>query len=287
MELKHIAARSGRLSTFLKQELGLSTGLMNKLKWSEKLFVNGIPRHADFPVQIGDIITADLDEPQPDYPAEDGDFTILYEDAHILAVDKPAGMLIHPSRSRLTGTLANRVLGYYNRTGQKCAFHPITRLDRATFGIVLLAKNAHIHGILTGFQAEGKIQKTYHALVFGGPEEECGIIDAPIARRELPSLLRYVNQEGKPSQTAFFVLERRGSITKLALQPITGRTHQLRVHCSHMGYPILGDPQYGSKASQKLSEEMELSSQLLCAKTLSFPHPITGEPMILTSQLDA
>lgn len=287
MELKHIAARSGRLSTFLKQELGLSTGLMNKLKWSEKLFVNGIPRHADFPVQIGDIITADLDEPQPDYPAEDGDFTILYEDAHILAVDKPAGMLIHPSRSRLTGTLANRVLGYYNRTGQKCAFHPITRLDRDTFGIVLLAKNAHIHGILTGFQAEGKIQKTYHALVFGGPEEECGIIDAPIARRELPSLLRYVNQEGKPSQTAFFVLERRGSITKLALQPITGRTHQLRVHCSHMGYPILGDPQYGSEASQKLSEEMGFSTQLLCAKTLSFPHPITGKPMILTSQLDA
>ena len=287
MELKVIATRAGRLSTFLKQELGLSTGLMNKLKWSEKLFVNGIPRHADFPVQIGDIITADLDEPQPDYPAEDGDFTILYEDAHILVVDKPAGMLIHPSRSRLTGTLANRVLGYYNRTGQKCAFHPITRLDRDTFGIVLLAKNAHIHGILTGFQAEGKIQKTYHALVFGGPEEECGIIDAPIARRELPSLLRYVNQEGKPSQTAFSVLERRGRITKLALQPITGRTHQLRVHCSHMGYPILGDPQYGSKASQKLSEEMELSSQLLCAKTLSFPHPITGEPMILTSQLDA
>ena len=286
MELKHISARSGRLSTFLKQELGLSTGLMNKLKWSEKLYVNGIPRHADFSVKIGDIITADLDEPQPDYPAEDGEFTILYEDDHILVVDKPAGMLIHPSRSRLTGTLANRVLGYYNRTGQKCAFHPITRLDRDTFGIVLLAKNAHIHGILTGFQTEGKIQKTYHALVFGGPEEARGIIDAPIARRELPSLLRYVNPGGKPSRTEFSVLERKAGITKLALQPITGRTHQLRVHCSYMGYPILGDPQYGSEASQKLSEEMGLSSQLLCAKSLSFPHPIAGEQMELFSQLD-
>ena len=286
MELKHISARSGRLSTFLKQELGLSTGLMNKLKWSEKLYVNGIPRHADFSVKIGDIITADLDEPQPDYPAEDGEFTILYEDDHILVVDKPAGMLIHSSRSRLTGTLANRVLGYYNRTGQKCAFHPITRLDRDTFGIVLLAKNAHIHGILTGFQTEGKIQKTYHALVFGGPEEARGIIDAPIARRELPSLLRYVNPGGKPSRTEFSVLERKAGITKLALQPITGRTHQLRVHCSYMGYPILGDPQYGSEASQKLSEEMGLSSQLLCAKSLSFPHPIAGEQMELFSQLD-
>ena len=286
MELKVIAQRSGRLSTFLKQELGLSTGLMNKLKWSEKLFVNGIPRHADFGVQIGDVITADLDEPTPDYPAEDGEFTIVYEDEHILVVDKPAGMLIHPSRSRLTGTLANRVLGYYQRTSQKCAFHPITRLDRDTFGIVLLAKNAHVHGILTGFQAEGKIEKIYHALVYGGPEEDAGIIDAPIARRELPSLLRYVNQTGKPSRTEFSVLERKAGITKLALRPITGRTHQLRVHCAHMGYPILGDPQYGSEASQTLSRQMGLVSQLLCAKQLRFPHPVTGEEMKLTSQLD-
>ena len=286
MELRHIATRAGRLSTFLKQELGLSTGLMNKLKWSEKLYVNGIAQHADFGVQIGDVITADLDEPAPDYPAEEGDITILYEDAHILVVDKPAGMLIHPSRSRLTGTLANRVIGYYQRTGQNCAFHPITRLDRDTFGIVLLAKNAHIHGILNGFHTEGKIQKTYHALVFGGPEQNSGIIDAPIARRELPSLLRYVNQDGKPSLTEYTVLERNGPITKLALRPITGRTHQLRVHCAYMGWPILGDPQYGSEASQALSETMGLSTQLLCAKRLSFPHPISGKPMVLLSQLD-
>ena len=286
MKLEHIATREGRLSTFLKQELGLSTGLMNKLKWSEKLFVNGIPRHADFQIAIGDVITADLDEPTPEYPAEDGSFTILYEDDHILVVDKPAGMLIHPSRSRLTGTLANRVLGYYQRTEQKCAFHPITRLDRDTFGIVLLAKNAHIHGILNGFHTEGKIQKTYHALVCGGPEEESGTIDAPIARRPLPSLLRYVNQDGKPSLTEFTVLERKEGITKLALRPITGRTHQLRVHCAYMGFPILGDPQYGSEVSQAVSSQMGLTSQLLCAKQLSFPHPVTGEQMELFSQLD-
>ena len=286
MKLEHTATRSGRLSTFLKQELGLSTGLMNRLKWSDKLYVNGIPRHADFSVEIDDVITADLDEPQPDYPAEEGPFTILYEDEHILVVDKPAGMLIHPSRSRLTGTLANRVLGYYQRTGQACAFHPITRLDRDTFGIVLLAKNAHIHGILNQFHAEGKIQKTYHALVFGSPQQDSGEIDAPIARRPLPSLLRYVSQEGKPSQTLYKVLSRNEPVTKLQLQPITGRTHQLRVHCSHMGWPILGDPQYGSDASQAFSESQGLTSQLLCAHSLQFPHPITGEPMELYSQLD-
>ena len=286
MKLSHTATRAGRLSTFLKQELGLSTGLMNKLKWSERLYVNGIPRHADFPVEIGDSITADLDEPKPEYPAEYDPFTIVYEDDHILAVDKPAGMLVHPSRSRLTGTLANRVIGYYEKTGQNCAFHPITRLDRDTFGIVLLAKNAHIHSILNQFHAEEKLRKTYHALVAGGPNEDHGIIDAPIARRPLPSLLRYVNQDGKPSRTEFMVLERKAGITKLALRPITGRTHQLRVHCAYMGYPILGDPQYGSEASQALSAELELTSQLLCAKSLRFPHPVTGEQMELNSQLD-
>jgi len=286
MELKHIATRPGRLSSFLKQELGLSTGLMNKLKWGEKLYVNGTPRHADFQIQIGDVITADLDEPAPDYPAEDGEFTILYEDDHILVVDKPAGMLIHPSRSRLTGTLANRVIGYYQRTNQNCAFHPITRLDRDTFGIVLLAKNAHIHSILNQFHTEGRIQKTYHALVFGGPEADSGCIDAPIARRELPSLLRYVNQNGKPSLTEYAVLERKDPITKLALRPITGRTHQLRVHCAHMGWPILGDPQYGSESSMQHSALLGHTSQALCAKSLCFPHPVTGAQMILISQLD-
>lgn len=286
MKLQHTATRSGRLSTFLKQELGLSTGLMNRLKWSDKLYVNGIPRHGDFPVETGDVIAADLDEPTPEYPAEDGEFTILYEDEHILAVDKPAGMLIHPSRSRLTGTLANRVLGYYRKTCQKCAFHPITRLDRDTFGIVLLAKNAHIHGILNQFHSEGKLRKTYHALVFGGPEADSGMIDAPIARRPLPSLLRYVSPEGKPSRTEFSVMERKDGITRLALRPITGRTHQLRVHCAHMGYPILGDPQYGSEASLAKSEALGFTSQQLCAKSLSFPHPITGKQMVLISKLD-
>lgn len=282
MELRCVAQRTGRLSSFLKQELGLSTGLMNKLKWAEKLFVNGVPRHADFSVEIGDVITAVLDESEPEYPAEDGEFTILYEDMYILAVDKPAGMLIHPSRSRLTGTLANRVVGYYQRTGQSCAFHPITRLDRDTFGIVLLAKNSHIHARLQ----QTELHKIYHALTFGGPEQDVGSIDLPIRRKPLPSLLREIHPEGKPSLTEFTVLERRGDICKLALRPVTGRTHQLRLHCAHMGYPILGDPQYGNEASSAYSKAKGLQSQLLCAKSLRFIHPVTGEPMQLISQMD-
>ena len=278
MELTHTALRDGRLSTFLKQEMKMSTGLVNRLKWQEKILVNGLPQHNDFAVKTGDVITALLDEEEPNYPPQEGDISILYEDAHILAVDKPAGMLIHPSHSKNDGTLANYVLGYYVRTGQKCAFHPVTRLDRDTFGIVLLTKNAHIHALMQ----QTELQKTYHALVCGGPAEDSGIIDAPIARKPLPSLLREVREDGKKCVTEFAVLERRDGYTKLALRPVTGRTHQLRVHCAHMGYPILGDPQYGNGAA-----DFSLTHQLLCARKLEFDHPVTGAHLILESNLDA
>ena len=278
MELRHVAIRGGRLSTVLKEEMKMSTGLINRLKWQELIFVNGKPEHNDFQVQPGDVVTVPLDEPEPDYPAEEGTLVILYEDDHILAVDKPAGMLIHPSRCRNTGTLANIVLGYFNRTGQHCAFHPVTRLDRDTYGIVLLGKNSHIHRLLQ----ECDMVKTYHAMVLGGPVDDEGTIDAPIARRPLPSLLREVREDGKPSLTEYRVLERRENLCKLALRPITGRTHQLRVHCAYKGYPILGDPQYGTEEST-----MDLPSQLLCAHSLEFDHPMTGEKLLLTSSMDA
>ncbi len=278
MQLTHIATRTGRLSSFLKGEMKMSTALMNKLKWGDAIRVNGVPQHTDFAVAPGDVITVRLEEPAADYPAEQGSLTVLYEDDHLLAVDKPAGMLIHPSRSRNTGTLANFVLGYYRKTGQTSAFHPLTRLDRDTFGIVLLAKNSHIHSLLQ----ETPVKKTYHALVLGGPEADCGIIDAPIARRPLPSLLREIRPDGKESVTEFAVLERRGEITKVALVPVTGRTHQLRLHCAHEGFPILGDPQYGSGECM----EHGWQTQALCARSLKFSHPITGAPMLLESEMD-
>ena len=282
MELTHIAQRQGRLSSFLLGELKMSAGLINRLKWQEAILVNGKPAHTDYAVKPGDIIAVLLDEPEPEYPAEDGDLRILYEDDHLLAVDKPAGMLIHPSRSCFSGTLANLVVGYYRKTGQKCAFHPVTRLDRDTFGVVLLAKNSHIHNLMQA----AAVQKTYHAYVYGQPEGEQGIIDAPIARKPLPSLLREVRPDGKPSVTEYAVLERDEKLCKLALCPITGRTHQLRLHCAHMGYPILGDPQYGSEESQSFSSQAGLQTQQLCAKRLEFTHPMTGDPVTLESKLD-
>ena len=282
MELTHIARRAGRLSGFLREEMAMSAGLMNRLKWKSSILVNGQPVFTDYPVQIGDTIRVLMDEPEPEYPAEEMDLTILYEDEYLLAVDKPAGMLIHPSRSCNTGTLANGVAGYFRRTGQNCAFHPVTRLDRDTFGIVLLAKNSHIHNRLQA----ANVEKTYHALVHRGPAVDSGVIDAPIARKPLPSLLREISPEGKPSVTEFTLLERKEKLALLALRPVTGRTHQLRLHCAHMGYPILGDPQYGNKESQGVSTQLGLKFQQLCARELRFIHPMTGEKLCLQSKIE-
>ena len=283
MELKIIARREGRLSSFLLGELKMSSSLMNKLKWGDAIQVNGGPRRTNYPVSSGDLVTVRLDEEEPEYPAQDGPLTVLYEDDHLLAVEKPAGMLIHPSHSRNTGTLANLVLGYYRKTCQESAFHPMTRLDRDTFGVVLLAKNAHVHTLLQNTA----VRKTYHALVFGRMPDKAGVIDAPIGRKPLPSLLREVSPEGKPSVTEYRVLEEEDGFAKVALCPVTGRTHQLRVHCAYVGAPILGDPQYGTEESQAFSARFGLESQLLCAKKVELTHPVTGEALTVTARMDA
>ena len=281
MTLNHTARRDGRLSDILKNEMRVSTGLMNRLKPTDRILVNGTPERTNFAVRGGDTVTLLLDEPEPEYPGENGPLTILYEDEHILAVDKPAGMLIHPSRSRDTGTLANAVIGHYARTGQKCAFHPLTRLDRDTFGVVLIAKNSHIHALLQ----QTPLRKTYQALCFGSFPMEEGIIDAPIERRPLPSLLRYICETGKPSQTRVRVLERFEGHTLVELEPLTGRTHQLRLHCAHVGCPILGDPQYGTAESQGYSARFDYTHQRLCARRIEFCHPLPGEALTLESRL--
>ena len=281
MELHHTASRDGRLSDILKNEMRVSTGLMNRLKTTGRILVNGTPQRTNFAVRFGDTVTLLLDEAEPEYPGEDGPLTILYEDDHILAVDKPAGVLIHPSRSRDTGTLANWVIGHYARTGQRSAFHPLTRLDRDTFGVVLIAKNSHIHALLQ----QTALQKTYQALCFGSFPMDEGIIDAPIDRRPLPSLLRYISDTGKPSRTRCRVLERFDSHTLVELEPLTGRTHQLRLHCAHVGCPILGDPQYGTGESQEFSQKFGYTYQRLCAKRIALLHPLTGKQLTIESQL--
>ena len=286
MQLTHTAQRDAKLLSFLRQELGLSSTLVKRIKFREAYRVNGEVVRTNFPVKKGDVITVCLDEPTPEYPAQEGELEILYEDEWLIALDKPPGMLMHPSSCRNEGTLANYLLGYYQKTGQACAVHPVSRLDRDTFGVVLLAKNAHIHAKMMEISQNEGLNKVYHALVYGGPAADSGISDAPIARREGSSLLRCIRPEGKEAKSAYRVLEKRGKVARLELKPLTGRTHQLRLHCSHMGFPILGDPQYGSEESQAFSLQFGLPHQQLCAFSLSFRHPLEEKQVEISSRRD-
>ena len=285
MELRWAAAREGKLLSFLRRELRLSAGLCKRLKYDHAFAVNGTPVYTDHPVRPGDIITVRLSEPPPEYPAEPGPLDILYEDEALLAVDKPAGLMVHPSAARNTGTLANRLAWYYAESGQACRIHPVTRLDRDTLGVVLLAKHAHFHDLLMQDLAAGAIRKTYQAWVWGGPAGDSGLIDAPIARPDPLRMARAVAPEGKPAQTRWRVLRREANRTLLELQPLTGRTHQLRVHCLWMGWPMVGDPQYATPASAAADAALGLRCQLLCAARLELRHPLTGATLTLRSRL--
>jgi len=283
MILTHNATRDGKLLTFLRRELALSSSLVKRLKWQNAFLVDGQPVHTDHMVHTGAVITVLLDEAQPDFPPEEGDLHILFEDPCLLAVDKPAGLLMHPSFYRDTGTLANRIVSYYVNSKQACAVHPVSRLDRDTFGVVLLAKNAHIHAKMMELLQARQVEKTYEALVFGRPETDHGIWRFPIAKKGGGSLLREVRADGQAAETRFEVVESYVNSSHLRLQPVTGRTHQLRVHCAHIGCPILGDPQYGTAESLALSATLGLPHQQLCAVSLSFPHPMTGEQLTIQS----
>ena len=304
MILSCTMTRKTKLLSALRRELRISDGLVRRLKPLDPFRVNGEPAHTNRPLVPGDVVTVRIEETVPDFPPEDGPISILYEDDCLIAVDKPAGLIVHPTFSRQTGTLANLLLGYYRRTGQACAVHVLTRLDRDTMGVVIFAKNAWAHWLLMEELDTGRIEKVYEALTVGGPAEDEGLIDLPIAKRPNPSLLRYVNQTGKPARTRWRVLE-RGSVCRLELRPLTGRTHQLRVHCAYMGFPILGDPQYGMQnaACKMQNEGSELvgggaldaplsadiscpAGQQLIAKRIALDHPLTGERIIMESKLE-
>ncbi|MFI3313443.1 MAG: RluA family pseudouridine synthase [Eubacteriales bacterium] len=273
MRLELCAKRSGKLRGFLRNELNLSAGLVSRLKDTGDITVNGTFVFTDFAVEVGDVISVEIVEEYPDFPPESMDLTILYEDSSIIALDKPPGMLMHPTANRHIGTLANGLLGYYIKTGQKCGIHPISRLDRDTFGVVLFAKNGHIH-----HRFQGNIQKIYHGLVWGAPLVDGGVIDLGIGRKA-GSLFRFLDKNGKNAVTKYRVLQRGQWTSLLELVPVTGRTHQLRLHCKALGHPLVGEPFY-SWFPRKKGEY-----QQLLAQKILFTHPITGEQMEIASRL--
>ena len=287
MILRHTAAREGKLLSFLRRELHMSSGLVSRLKFCGRFFVDGEIAHTDRKITPGQEITVHIEESRPtEFTPEHTPITILYEDEAILAVDKPAGTIVHPTFYRTEGTLLTQILGYYERTNQNCGIHTVNRLDRDTQGIVLFAKNSHVHGLCYDMQLAGQFQKTYRALCLGTPDPLAGEISLPIGRVDGGSLLRKIDPAGQEARTTYRTLETRDGMSLVELSPITGRTHQLRLHCLAMGFPILGDPQYHTDESRALGEKLGYTYQQLCATELVIPHPLTKTPLKITAKQD-
>ncbi|MBR3849908.1 MAG: RluA family pseudouridine synthase [Oscillospiraceae bacterium] len=287
MTLSWTTSREGKLLSFLRRELRMSDGVIRRLKPQGSFFVDGLPAHTDKKLLPGQTITVVIRESRPtEFTPEYDPVEVLFEDEALLAVDKPAGVIAHPTFHRTDGTLLTRVLGYYETTGQDCGIHAVNRLDRDTRGIVLFAKNSHIHGLCYNMQLAGGFQKTYHALCLGAPPDDEGEVALPIGRVDGGSLLRRIDPEGQAALTRWRVLEKGGGMSRLELSPVTGRTHQLRLHCLSLGCPILGDPQYATEESREVSARLGLAGQELVAVRLAFSHPLDGMPMEICAKSD-
>ena len=262
------------LKEFLKQK-GVSRRIIGRTKFHGGTFlVNGQEERVRKELKVGDWVELNLpiEEPNPNLITTHKPLDILYEDDHYLIINKPVGLISVPSPAHRGDTVASRVKGYYlEQDYRHKVVHIVTRLDRYTSGVMLIAKNTLAHSLMGNLLSHQKLEKHYEALVQGHLRQKEGLIDAPIARSPESIIERMVAPEGKPSITQYEMikyLEKDISHVRLSLH--TGRTHQIRVHMSHIGHPLVGDDLYGG--SKKL-----LDRQALHCSSYRFEHPLTGQ----------
>jgi len=263
------------VETVWKQKFGISAGLFTVLKLSGKLRKNGeICRSIDT-VADGDVLTADVteEEASENIVSSDIRFGIVYEDEFLLVTDKPRGVSVHPSIGNFDNTLANGVMYHWSKNGEKHKFHAVNRIDKDTSGICVVAKNRFAHGILSEQIKRGSFKRRYYAAVKGILPEKSGVIDKPIKRAEESVIKRIVSDDGKNAVTHYHVVNETDGVSLIDVWLETGRTHQIRVHFSDMGYPLVGDWLYGEVA------ENEKEGHLLHAYSVEFNHPVTGEKL--------
>ncbi|HJC73504.1 MAG TPA: RluA family pseudouridine synthase [Candidatus Mediterraneibacter faecavium] len=283
MDVINLTARDSgeRIDRFLSKDLeNLSRSYLQKLLKDGDIRVNGKPVKANYKVTEGDEIQVCIPEPEnPDILPEDIPLDILYEDDDILVVNKPKGMVVHPAPGHYSHTLVNAVM--YHCKGRLSGINGVLRpgivhrIDMDTTGSLLICKNDHAHQILAEELKEHSITRRYHAIVHGNIKEDTGTVNAPIGRHPVDrKKMSTKAPNGRHAVTHYKVLERFGDYTYIECELETGRTHQIRVHMSSIGHPILGDPVYGpAKCPYKLQ------GQTLHAKILGITHPATGEYM--------
>ena len=272
----------------LRRRMHISSGTLTLLKNSPcGITVNGIRVTVRHKLSEGDILRLDTsDRPETgtsEIIPKKLPLTIIFEDDDIIVADKPAGMPTHPTHGHLDDTLANALAYRAQKRGEPFVFRPANRLDRNTSGIVLLAKNRFAASRLFEDMKAGRIKKTYVAITCGIPAPAVGRIDAPIARAEEGILMRTVREDGSPSVTDYRVMRRSSdpSLALVALEPKTGRTHQIRVHMAHIGTPLLGDFLYGEECPDIISRHA------LHAARLEFTHPTNGGLLRMSAPMPA
>ncbi len=262
----------------LRNEFRASAGVLRQLKKEEDgILVSGEPAFVTRRVCIGEEIRARIRDGQSEIEAEAIPLEILYEDEDVIAVNKPRNMPTHPSQNHHGDTLANALMYYFR--GQSFIFRAITRLDKDTSGVVLVAKNPLSAAILAEEMKQGRIQKEYLAITCGTPNPKAGRIEVPIRRQTESVVLRCVSPDGKEAVTVYETLRENGRFALVRLAPLTGRTHQLRVHMCHIGTPIYGDDLYGAP-------QVGERTRLHCEK-LRFFHPLTRQAYTVTAPLPA
>lgn len=276
-----------RLDKFVaSSSIGVSRSMAASLIENENVLVNGAASDKKRKLRVGDRVEVNVPDPEP-YEAqpENIPLDIVYEDADLLVVNKPKGMVVHPAAGNRSSTLVNALLYHCGDTlsGINGVLRPgiVHRIDKDTSGLLIVAKNDSAHTALAEQIKAHSFTREYEAVVFGSLKDESGTVDAPIGRHPVDRKKMCVTQKNsKNAVTHYFVLNRYKGYTHIRCVLETGRTHQIRVHMAYLGHPVAGDPVYGVK-----NEKVGFTGQCLHARKIGFVHPSTGKYMEFSSDL--
>lgn len=264
----------------LKEQFLLSDRLITKLKKANKIYLNSLPTYTKKSVTVGDTVSVliDFEEDNSNIVASNIPLNIIYEDDYLLVLNKPANIAIHPSILHFDNSLSNGVKFYFDKLGLKKKIRIVNRLDRNTSGIVVFAKNEYIQECLIKQMKTKELKKEYLAIAKGILESKSGTLNFPIARKEGSIIERTVSSDGDSAITHYDVVKEFNNLSLVHIVLETGRTHQIRVHFSYIGHPILGDTLYGSPSEL-------INRQALHSYKLTFIHPVTKKVLSLEAPL--
>lgn len=267
------------LKEVLLDKLNFSVRSLSKMKRYKTVKVNNKYIKPGDKIEKGDLIQVEIMEDMADFKPQDLNLEILYDDFDIIMVNKPPFMVVHPTKSHFDNTIANGITYYIKEKNEKVKVRFVNRLDMNTSGLVIVAKNAYAHHTLSVDMGNDAVEKKYITVVKGIIENDEGTINEPIYRPTEDSIKRIVDEKGQASITHYKVLERLNDATVVEVKLETGRTHQIRVHMSHIGHGIIGDELYG------YVDENLINRQALHAYSLSFNQPRTKENLEFKAEL--